>query len=559
VAAVWQDISGETAESFLIPATTLADDSRQFRCDVTNAAGNTMSNVATLTVNMAPPTITTHPIDLTVLTVQTASFAVVATGSGTLTYQWKKDGVDVTGGIGGTTADYTTPAAVFDDDGALFVCVVTNAGGSTTSNAATLSVGLPDGRLIERVSVDSAGLQGNDHSSRPSISLDGGYVAFHSGATDLVAGDTNGMGDVFVHNRLTGETTRVSVDSAGLQGNDHSLFPSISADGRYVAFKSYATNLVAGDTNGALDVFVHDRQTNMTTRVSVDSSGIEGTGSCDIYASSISADGRYVAFKSSSSNLVTGDTNGAEDVFVHDRQTGATTRVSVDSDGVEGDADSQDSHTSISADGRYVVFSSYATNLVVGDTNGRNDIFVHDRATGETTRVSVASDGSQTSTVGSTVTPSISADGRYVAFGSECSDLVAGDTNSNFDIFVHDRQTGETTRVSVASDGTQASDNSFSPSISADGRYVAFSYSSGDLVADDTNSSYDIFIHDRQTGETMRASIDSGGAGGSDDSNSPSISADGRYVVFHSAATDLVVDDTNAASDVFAAPNPLAP
>ena len=170
-------------------------------------------------------------------------------------------------------------------------------------------------------------------------------------------------------------TTRVSVDSAGVEGNNGSWVPSISGDGRFVAFESYASNLVPGDTNLTVDVFVHDRQTGQTTRVSVDSAGVEGNGWS--WPSSISGDGRFVAFESGASNLVPGDTNLTGDVFVHDRQTGQTTRVSVDSAGVEGNSVSQ-TH-SISGDGRFVAFESAAYNLVPGDTNGRYDVFVHDR------------------------------------------------------------------------------------------------------------------------------------------------------------------------------------
>jgi len=293
-----------------------------------------------------------------------------------------------------------------------------------------------------RVSVDSAGTQGTGgHSYETSLSADGRFVAFRSEATNLVAGDTNAADDIFVHDRQTGTTTRVSVDSAGTQGNSYSYTPSISADGRYVAFLSNASNLVAGDTNASWDIFVHDRQTGTTTRVSVDSTGTQGNGA-SAYHPSLSADGRFVAFLSEASNLVAGDTNGRSDIFVHDRQTGTTTRVSVDSAGTQGTGGH--SYTpSISADGRYVAFASTATNLVAGDTNGTGDIFVHDRQTG------------------------------FVAFFSYATNLVAGDTNGLRDIFVHDRQTGTTIRVSVDSAGTQGNGNSFAPSISADGRFVA--------------------------------------------------------------------------------------
>ena len=187
--------------------------------------------------------------------------------------------------------------------------------------------------VLERVSVDSIGAEADSNSYYPSISSDGRYVAFESGASNLVAGDTNGDSDIFVHDRTTGNTTRVSVDSAGAEADSESYSPSISGDGRYVAFYSYASNLVAGDTNGQVDIFVHDRTTNTTTRVSVDSIGAEGDS--ESVFPSISSDGGYVAFYSRASNLVAGDTNGDSDIFVHERTTNTTTRVSVDSSGAE--------------------------------------------------------------------------------------------------------------------------------------------------------------------------------------------------------------------------------
>jgi len=331
------------------------------------------------------------------------------------------------------------------------------------------------------------------------MSADGRHVAFSCCATNLVAGDTNLQPDVFVHDRETGETELVSVASDGTQGlGACSGFPSLSADGRYVAFYSEAPNLVAGDTNGCGDIFVHDRDTAETVRVSVASDGTEG----DAWAGmppSISADGRYVAFYALASNLVGDDTNGVADVFVHDCDTGETMRVSVASDGAE--ATDASAEPSISADGRYVAFRSDAADLVADDTNAVPDTFVHDRETGETVRVSVASDGTEANG-GSSSRTSIGADGRCVAFGSDATNLVAGDTNGVQDTFVHDRETGETVRVSVASDGTQANAGSslgfnHPPSISADGRCVAFDSDATNLVPGDTNGFGDVFVHER--------------------------------------------------------------
>jgi Tol biopolymer transport system component len=404
----------------------------------------------------------------------------------------------------------------------------------------------PDTDATERVSVASDGTQGNERSSPSSISADGRYVAFSSLASNLVSGESNWSSDIFVHDRQSGQTTRVSVASNGTQGNSGSYDPSISADGRYVAFTSFASNLVSGDTNDTGDIFVHDRQSGQTTRVSVASNGTQANDESG--RASISADGRYVAFWSAASNLVSGDTNGAWDIFVRDRQSSQTTRVSVASNGTQGNSTS--ARASISADGRYVAFWSYASNLVSGDTNGAWDIFVRDRQSSQTARVSVASDGTQGNS-GSGY-PSISADGRYVAFSSSASNLVSGDTNGCGDTFVHDRQSSQTTRVSVDSNGTQGNGSpDYAPSISADGRFVAFSSYAKNLVSGDTNFYLDVFVRDRQSSQTTRVSVASDGTQGNANSYEPFISADGRYVAFCSDASNLVSGDTNGYVDVF--------
>jgi Tol biopolymer transport system component len=231
-------------------------------------------------------------------------------------------------------------------------------------------------------------VQGNAESTNSSISADGRLVAFDSAASNLVPGDTNGRPDAFVHDRATGTTSCVSVDSDRVPRGGAG--PSISADGRFVAFWSFSPDLVHGDRNGTFDVFVHDRATGVTSLVSVDSSGVQGNGSSG--GASISVDGRFVAFSSRASNLVLEDTNGWQDVFVHDRASGTVTRVSVGSAGMEGD---HESHSpSISADGGFVAFESAASDLVSGDSNRTEDAFVHDRALVRVERV-VPANGSE--------------------------------------------------------------------------------------------------------------------------------------------------------------------
>ena len=401
--------------------------------------------------------------------------------------------------------------------------------------------------VTTRVSVSSSGEQGyGTFSNYPSISGDGRYVAFWSNSSNLVAGDTNSTYDVFVHDRQAHQTERVSLSSSGAQANLDSYSLSISADGRYVAFESNASNLVEGDTFGYRDIFVHDLQTGETARVSVSTVG--GEAGKPSFRPSISADGRYVAFDSQASNLVPGHSGLNYDVFIHDRQEGETAIVSVAQGG--GLANSNSSGPSISGEGRYVAFESSASNLIAGDTNGLPDIFVYDRQNGQTTRVSLSSAGDQANNWSTDAT--ISSDGRYVAFMSRASNLVSNDTNGCFDVFLHDRQTGQTIRASVSSVGQQATGSDSSrPSISSDGRYVSFYSAASNLVQGDTNETGDVFIYDRQTGQTTRASVSSSGAEANGYSDSPSLSADGRYIAFYSTATNLVSGDTNGKSDVF--------
>jgi hypothetical protein len=399
----------------------------------------------------------------------------------------------------------------------------------------------------ERVSVASGGTQANSFADgSDSISADGRYVVFHDSATNLVPNDTNGLSDLFRHDRNTNTTQRVSASIA--ISNSYSEQASASPDGRYVTFYSNASNLVAGDTNGFVDAFLYDAGSDSIERVSVATGGAQANGPS--FSSSVSSDGRYVAFQSEATNLVAGDTNGNDaDIFVRDRQTGTTSLVSLSSSGVH--ADDVSRAPVISADGRFVAFWSNATTLVPGDTNGRPDIFLRDRLNGTTEIVSVATGGAQENG-NALYPPAISADGRYVAFVSLASNLVAGDTNGAADVFVRDRQTGTTERVSVGSGNLQGNADCYAPcAISADGRYVVFASDATNLAFSDTNNSTDVFLHDRQTGNTERVDVSSSGAQANFGGYSPSISSDGRFVAFESGATNLVANDTNGFNDVF--------
>jgi hypothetical protein len=405
------------------------------------------------------------------------------------------------------------------------------------------------------VSADAAGIPGDDASGSLSISGDGAFVAFASDAGNLVAGDTNGVDDIFLKDVASGAITRVSTSSSGAEANGGSGTSTTSGDGRYVAFWSEADNLVDGDSNQTSDVYMKDMQTGATSLVSADTAGASGNSASD--RSSISDDGQYVAFRSQATNLVPGGTNGVLDIFVRDTVAGVTAIASADSSGNPGNADSCDTYPpSISADGRYVAFESAATNLVPGDTNGVRDIFVKDMETGEVRLASTAAEGSQGD--GSSLYASIADDGSLVLFRSIAGNLVPGspgecDGINCSSIYLKELTTGAITRVSTDIDGNVANNGSWDPALSGDGRYAAFSSDASNLVPGDTNGLYDIFVKDVNSGAIFLVSRDSAGQPGNGWSLSPYLSADGFRVVFQSEAENLVATDGNGVPDVFLA------
>lgn len=408
---------------------------------------------------------------------------------------------------------------------------------------------------IERVSVDSAGGDPDSSSGAPAISKSGRYVAFTSQASDLVAGDEPQTLDVYLRDLGRETTTRVSVDKDGGNPDSDSTGASISANGRRVAFVSRASDLVDGDEPGTSDVFVRDVRKGITIRASLDLAG--GNPDASSKNADISANGRFVAFDSLASDLVEGDGGGINDVFVRDLATSRTVRASVDMSG--GDPDQTSHEGSLSANGRYVAFSSYASDLIPGDGNGELDVFVRDLVAGTTTRVSVDVDGGDAN--GPSANPDISADGRRVAFVSYASDLVPDDGNLCFspplvscgDVFVRDLTTGTTIRASVDASGGDANDHSWDASISPDGRLVAFTSLATDLVPDDGTAAYDVFVRHLVSGTTVRASIDAAGGDPDDGSDQPALARHGRMIAFTSSATDLAsTSDGNDTIDVYA-------
>lgn len=436
---------------------------------------------------------------------------------------------------------------------------------------------------ISRVSTDSAGRQANGKSSYTiSVSKDGNYVAFSSEASNLVQEATNGKKDVFVKDTKSGSIINVSTDSSGNPGNGDSDHPSISADGRYVAFDSNATNLVPGDTNqckhynsstgnydnwttNCQDVFVKDTKTGSITRVSTDSSGRQANVVSTDPA--ISGDGRFVAFDSH--GLLPGDTDDWTEVYVKNIQTGVVTKVSTDISGKSGDGDSGQERPVISYDGRFVAFFAQTSGLV-GKASEMGDVFIKDTQTGAINRVNTTSAG--VAAGGYSYGISISGDGRFVAFDSDSPGLISDKTNkcqfaspssggSCHDVYVKDMQTGMIKRISLSSSGTQGNDNSDDPAISGDGRYVAFRSNASNLVSGDTNqcsrsdgskfNCSDVFLKDTQTGVIIRVSVDSSGNQANEASNSPIVSVDGSSVAFRSEASNLVPGDSNGEGDIF--------
>jgi uncharacterized repeat protein (TIGR01451 family) len=404
--------------------------------------------------------------------------------------------------------------------------------------------------ITQRVSVDSFGNEGDFPSaflSPPAISADGRYAAFDSAATNLIPGGVQAFG-IYVHDRVTATTELVSVDSRGNPAEGLTSVPAISDDGRFVAFDSDATNLVNGDRNDITDVFLHDRATGETIRVSVTSAGEEGAASS--HAPAISADGRFVVFHANSP-LVPEDDNDNTDVYLHDVQTGLTTLISVATDGTAGNGTSfiQD----ISGDGRIVSFVSSATDLIPNDANDfEPNVYARDVVAGVTELVSVGTDGTRAD-VGFFDSPSISADGRFVAFSTFAS-LVPEDTSPfSLDIYLRDRMTSTTELISVSSDEAPGDGRSEAPSVSADGRSVAFQSDSTNFVPESSGifRDEDIFVRDRMAGTTVRVSESSAGAEGDQRSLGTDISADGLVVIFASEATNLVPNDTNLEKDVF--------
>jgi len=387
----------------------------------------------------------------------------------------------------------------------------------------------------------------NGASTSPSVSRNGRYVAFQTAATNIVreSSDQNGVTDIVVRDRVTGDTIRASVASDGTQANQPSARPSLSASGRYVVFDSPATNLVPADGNALADVFIHDTRRRVTERVSVDRAGGDPNGAS--WSADVSADGRFVVFSSNASDLVDSDLNNQQDVFLFDRATGKTLLVSRPKGG--GHANGASNFPRISDNGRYVVFQSSASNLVGGDGNGAPDIFLFERRRRRLRRVSVPVNGGDAT--GLSVSPEISANGRFIVFASTADDLVPGDSNGQKDVFRLDRRRRTLVKVSTPLSGNGPNGTSASPCVSASGRFICYESVASDLVEADTNNLADIFLADMKRSRQVRVSVSKGLDQGDDHSGLSGVSRNGRLVLFSSRAANLVPGDVGGKQDAF--------
>ncbi len=419
----------------------------------------------------------------------------------------------------------------------------------------TVALAGPSPQRTVRVRLAVAG-NPNGPSSEPALSADARRLAFTSAASNLTGlPDGNGpLRDVFVYDQGSGAIELVTHGPNGEPADAPSGEPVLDAAGTQLAFTSRATNLVPGDTNRFADVFVRLADGSLV-RASVTSEGEEARGAS--VEPDLSADGRLLVFTSRADNLVAGDTNNGDDVFVRNMVTGAIALVSADQDGAAAQGDSR--APAISADGRYVSFSSNAPDLADGDGNGREDVFLRDLATGRTTLVSVARGGGRgqnraLSDARGQVSD-VSAGGRLVVFESDATNIAGRDRNRRTDIFVRDTRRATTRRISLSTTNEEGGGASYLPAITPDGRFVVFGSRANDLVAEDAIGP-DVFVRDLARDTTAIVDVTSRGRlRGREHAvplpGRPALSADGATAAFASSASNLAGEDTNRVADVF--------
>jgi len=401
-----------------------------------------------------------------------------------------------------------------------------------------------------RVSTDASGQQATVAGSfAADIDASGTFIVFSSAAANLVATDSNGLSDIFLKNRLSGAITLISRNTLGASATGVSNAPSISADGLFVAFNSAAADLVAGDNNGRTDIFVYSVASSTIERISVNSAAVEGNGQ-SVGTPAISANGRFIAFESFASNLSVIDSDVIVDIFLRDRQTSSTVLLSQTSGGALGSGPLGSNRPTINADGRYIAFESSRV-LVADDDNFTGDIYLRDTQAGTTIRVNSSASG-VFPTAGFSGRPSLAASGRLIAFRSLSDTLVPNDGTSLLrDIFIKNLDSGAITRV-TAPGQTDPNSDSNELHLSATGNALVFHSLASNFSGDDTNGRQDIFRLTIASGAIERISLASSGAQADDQSGFPRSNENGSVAAYESSATNLVGDDSNGRLDVFA-------
>ena len=398
-----------------------------------------------------------------------------------------------------------------------------------------VSAGGPKTRLVS-MKPNGAGGNGASNGYIDNLSNNGRYAVYRSYATNLVPNDTNEVEDIFWRDLKTGRTIRVSVKKSGSQAGTASYSPAISGNGRHVAFFTEA-RLVGNDGNGVGDIYVHDVETRSTERVSISSAGAEGDQSVGDQPD-LSRSGRFVAFHTAS-QLVGKDNNDDDDVYVRDLKRDKTRLVSVHSNG-DAVTNGDSTYPQITENGRLIVFSSTSRELVNSDGNASQDIFVRNLLTGKTRRVSMMNDGSEV--MDHSQYPQISGGGDIVSFDT-VAQISEVDDNTETDIYVLNRNTGVTRLVSKDHNGEAADDQSEYSSLSPNGRMVGFYSQATDLVPADPPGDYSAYVYDRVTGEMKMVDRDSAGNVGDGLSYVTGMSGDGRLVLFTSEAGHVAADE----------------
>lgn len=517
-----------------------------FHLIATSVADNLKRAVAEVTVT-AGVSVTINPKEAFLSAGGTQKFTASVAGSANTGVTWH-----VRESAGGTIASdgtYTAPGTAPSAATVFHVVAVSQADPSKSAKAAvTIEPASSGSRKIERVNVNSENAEANAESGKLYISGDGSVVTFESSATNLVPNDNAGERDMFLRDRRSGRTIRISNGINGSEADGDSFGSKMNWDGSEVVFESNAANLVPNDRNGSLDLFRYRRSTGGVERVSVDPAGQEHKTATS-YAF-VSANGQFLTFFSYA-NFTPEDTDDPavrriEDIYFRDLATGAMELITVGWNGGKGNAGSI--CPSVSDDGNFVAFQSDASNLVPNDTNSKTDIFVRDRRARTTRRVSVFTGGREG--LDSAADAKISGNGKFVAITTRAA-LVDDDKNGLVDVYAHNLDTGETERVSIGSNGAEGNRNSWDARISADGRFVAFDSDAGNLVPGDVNGRTDVFVRDRLLGKTHRLSVSHDGKPESGDSHHVRISANGQFIAFRSEANNLVPGDRNRVPDIF--------